>query len=108
MHFPVRREGAFVTRVVAHVKRCSTASTFDIRRGETLGLVGEIRLRQDHRPGVDHPAARLKADGRAKSWFDGQELTSTGLEAAAAMRPLSHAASRSIFQDPYSSLNPRA
>ena len=39
MHFPVT-EGAIIPRVVAHVKAVN-GITFDIKKGETLGLVGE-------------------------------------------------------------------
>ena len=41
----------------------STACSFSLRRGETLGLVGEIRLRQVDDRSRHHPA--LRADGRA-------------------------------------------
>ena len=53
-------------------RRCSTASTSTSRPGEVVGLVGEMRLRQDHaRPRHPrHPAgARPRASAAARSAF---------------------------------------
>jgi peptide/nickel transport system ATP-binding protein len=102
MHFPIRK--GFGRKIVGHVRAVDNVS-FSVRYGETLGLVGEsgcgkttigrcilraydptegaIHYQNGHGQSVD--LARLQ----------GRELTSCRREL------------RMIFQDPYSSLNPR-
>ena len=98
MHFPVT-EGALVTRVVAHVKAVDGLS-FDIRKGETLGLVGESGCGKTT---TGRCILQLEQPTDGEIWFDGQELNSLN---KAQMRPLRQRI-QVIFQDPYSSLNPR-
>ena len=75
--------------------------SFDVAEGETLGLVGESRLRQvDHRPGRSCSCPRRP---RARSCFDGHDLTALDGERLRALRPQLQI----VFQDPISSLNPR-
>ncbi len=102
MHFPVY--GGFFRRIVGHVKAVDGVNLF-IRPGETLGLVGEsgcgktttgrciIRAYQP----LDGQILYRRADG---SVVDLAPLDDQGL------RPY-HREIRLIFQDPYSSLNPR-
>ena len=98
MHFPVT-EGAFITRVVAHVKAVDDVS-FNIRRGETLGLVGESGCGKTT---TGRCILQLEKATDGEIWFDGQELNHLS---KAEMRPLRQRI-QVIFQDPYSSLNPR-
>jgi oligopeptide transport system ATP-binding protein len=98
MYFPVT-EGAFVTRVVAHVKAIDGID-FDIRRGETLGLVGESGCGKTT---TGRCILQLEKATDGQIWFDGQELNRLD---KAGMRPLRQRI-QVIFQDPYSSLNPR-
>ena len=55
--FPIKR--GVMRRVVGHIKAVDGVS-IAVRQGETLGIVGEIRLRQDD-AGTGHSAARFLA-----------------------------------------------
>jgi oligopeptide transport system ATP-binding protein len=97
-HFPIMR-GAIIPRQVAAVRAVDGVS-FDIYRGETLGLVGESgcgksttgrAILQLHRPTSGHV------------WFDNVDLVVTKGEELRKMRRKM----QMIFQDPYASLNPR-
>ena len=96
-HYPVRG-GVFGGRV--GVVRAVDGVTFSIRRGETLGLVGESGCGKST---LGRVLNRLEAPTSGHVAFEGRDI------AGAAGREL-HALRRDIqmiFQDPYSSLNPR-
>ena len=97
-HFPVTR-GLFFDRTVAHVKAVDDVS-FTIRRGEALGLVGESGCGKTT---VARCILKLLEPTEGTILFDGQDLAS--LDARATRRFRRRV--RAIFQDPYSSLNPR-
>ncbi|MEZ5910728.1 MAG: ABC transporter ATP-binding protein [Hyphomicrobiaceae bacterium] len=98
MHFPVT-EGSLIPRVVAHVKAIDGIS-FDIRRGETLGLVGESGCGKTT---TGRCILQLEKATSGDIVFDGVNLNAMS---RAQMRPLRQRI-QVIFQDPYSSLNPR-
>lgn len=96
--FPIK--GGILHRTKGHVRAVNNAS-FDIRRGETLGLVGEsgcgkttlgrmlVRL-------LDPTNGNIEIDGKDIAHAEGKELKALRSEA------------QIIFQDPYGSLDPRS
>ena len=98
MHFPVT-EGVIMQRTVAHVKAVDGVS-FSIAPGETLGLVGESGCGKTT---VGRCILRLENPIEGKVFFDGEDIANKKLSQISHLRQDVQV----IFQDPFSSLNPR-
>ena len=98
VHFPVYR-GAFLKRQVAVVRAVDGVS-FSIRRGETLGVVGESGCGKST---TGRALMRLVQATSGSIRFDGEDLLALKGEALRRKRR----DFQMIFQDPYGSLNPR-
>ncbi len=98
MHFPVT-SGVILQRRVGDIKAVDGVS-FTIRPGETLGLVGESG---SGKTTVGRCIIQLNAPTSGEVWLDGVELTTAKGKQMRAMRRRM----QMVFQDPYSSLNPR-
>ncbi len=97
MHFPITR--GLLKRRVGEIKAVDGV-TFKIRRGETLGLVGESGCGKTT---VGRCVSRLYEPTSGRIWFEGKEISSMPEKT---FRPLRRDISV-IFQDPFGSLDPR-
>jgi oligopeptide/dipeptide ABC transporter ATP-binding protein len=97
-YFPVQ-SGQLIRRSRGAVHAVDDVS-FEVRRGETLGLVGETGSGKST---VARSVARLYDITSGKITFDGHDISTIS---ARRMRPFRRDI-QMIFQDPYGSLNPR-
>jgi len=97
-YFPIQR-GMVIQRHVGDVKAVDDVS-FDVLRGETLGLVGETGCGKTT---VGRTILRLYEPTGGNVIFDGVDLVTLNEGELRRMRQRM----QMIFQDPYASLNPR-
>jgi oligopeptide transport system ATP-binding protein len=98
MHFPLT-QGIFFQKKVGAVRAVDGVS-FNIQRGETLGLVGESGCGKST---TGRALLQLYKPTSGSVRFEGQDLVTLGAEEMRRMRRQV----QMIFQDPYASLNPR-
>ncbi|MFT4030368.1 MAG: dipeptide ABC transporter ATP-binding protein [Protaetiibacter sp.] len=98
MHFPVKSHGV-ISRTVGHVKAVDGVS-FSIGHGQSLGLVGESGSGKST---IGRLVTRLYEPTAGEILFEGRDIARAS---AQALKPLRRDI-QMIFQDPYTSLNPR-
>jgi oligopeptide/dipeptide ABC transporter ATP-binding protein len=96
-HFPIKK--GILSRTIGNVLAVDGVS-FTLKRGETLGLVGESGCGKTT---VGRSILRLIEPTSGQVTFNGQDLLELGREELRQAR----ASFQIIFQDPFSSLNPR-
>ena len=95
--FPIK--SSFFKRTIGNVRAVDGIS-FKIKRGQTMGLVGESGCGKST---AGRTILRLQEKTSGEVWFDGKEIFSLSKEELRELRPRMQI----IFQDPYSSLSPR-
>ncbi|MBY0219817.1 ABC transporter ATP-binding protein [Paenibacillus illinoisensis] len=96
-YYPIKR--GLLSRTVGNVKAVDDIS-LELYPGETLGLVGESGCGKST---IGRSIIRLENPTSGRIWFEGQDITkSTMLDLRRERTKM-----QMIFQDPYSSLNPR-
>ena len=98
MHFPITK-GILVQRTVGAVQAVDGLDFF-IKRGETLGLVGESGCGKST---TGRAILQLYKPTAGKVIFKGRDITKVSKEEMRGLRRQM----QMIFQDPYASLNPR-
>jgi oligopeptide transport system ATP-binding protein len=98
VHFPVHK-GVLFQKQVATIRAVDGVS-FTLKRGETLGLVGESGCGKST---TGLAVLRMQEPSAGRIEFEGQDITHYS---KTAMRPLRRRM-QMVYQDPYGSLNPR-
>ncbi|WP_349410125.1 dipeptide ABC transporter ATP-binding protein [Pseudalkalibacillus sp. SCS-8] len=98
MHFPIK--AGIMQKTVGHVKAVDGIS-FKLRRGETLGIVGESGCGKST---LGRTIIRLYNPTEGNIQFNNQDITSLS---EGELRSTVRKQMQMIFQDPFASLNPR-
>jgi oligopeptide transport system ATP-binding protein len=97
VHFPIT-QGVIFKREVGVVKAVDGVS-FGVRRGETLGLVGESGCGKST---TSLAVLRMHPVTEGRIWFEGEDITAQDRTSGRFRRRM-----QMVYQDPYGSLDPR-